>query len=465
VASAWLTYGSGLYDREWASVTLQCIVPAAGTFDVGAIFESRSEAGIDYFTDAWKLDYIDQVPEPEPECVGLPRIDYARTVNVIPGDATAERAEAIFAQCWANGRQTVTGSYDDAGIGDLSEKTAVLWDILPAEQSLYVDFYERYYPGTRVVFQGESAPLPPVGGEPVPYPAPASLIGLHSQRTKDGWLDYLRKVKPGVFKGFSIDQCVAAKQASPETLTVYRRHVDNDGYWLYDMGPVAFLDLYSAAFESYAANHNMTVAQVLQYVDIIESVNEVIGTYDADLKPAVAFDVAFMDAIEKRYGNAVKAGVLTIAVGNPHESEFAALLPAARKAAAGGHYLAYHPYWSANTTRSFLAANWPQHAGRWCEWDKTFTAAGVYPLYYGGESGICYANDGWSFEPNRGWKSCGSFSKYIADLEAFDAMAWEWNRTHGNRFRGMTIFCYGGWGWEDFDFEPGDLAELAEALV
>jgi len=56
VASAWLTYGTGLYDREWVTVTLQCVVPASGTFEAGAIFESRSEAGIDFFTHPRKLD-------------------------------------------------------------------------------------------------------------------------------------------------------------------------------------------------------------------------------------------------------------------------------------------------------------------------------------------------------------------------------------------------------------------------
>ena len=484
VASAWLTYGNGLYDREWVSVTLQCIVPASGTFDVGAIFESRSEAGIDFFTDAWRLEYVSvPEPEPEPECAGLPRIDYVRTVNVIRQDATAARAAAIFAMCWANGKQTVTGSYDDAGIGDLSEKTAVLWDIDAVFQPEYQEFYQEYYPGTRVVFQGDSGPVvppvvPPVdGNEPAPLPAPASLIGLHMQNPKTGWVDYYRMVKPGVYKALQLGMCLEVRDASPGTLVVYRHHVNNDGAWLHKSdgsflsstglraSAYGFLDLYSADFAAHALNAGMTVAQILARIDVIESINEVIGTHDTERDPAVEFDCYFAQAIEARYGNALKAGLLTIPVGNPHESEVISLLPAAKVAADGGHYLTYHGYWGANSTRSFLASTWPQIAGRFTEWDTVFRAHGVYPRYYLGESGICHSEDGWNLNNVLGWKGCGPFSKYITDLQNFDRIGRQWNALHGNRLRGMTIFCYGSSGWVGYDFEPGDLAELAKALA
>jgi len=465
VVWTWKSY----YDEPWA---LELEVPDCGP-TVTVFLRSVTRWPFKHCDAYWDDASLEIVEYATPECRGLPREDYARTVNVIPASATAERASDIFAMAWANGRQTVTGSYDDAGIGDLTEKTAVLWDIPLTEQPRYRDFYDQYYPGTRVVFQGDAGgavePEPPTGGEPTAYPDPGVLIGLHSQRTKDGWLDYYRRTKAAVFKGFTVAQCVAAKQASPDTLVVFRRHVDNDGAYINAPDLVAsaraLLDLYAAEFAAYSQASGMSVSDILKHIDVLESVNEVIGTRDPELEPSVAFDVAFADAIRLRYGHQVSAGLLTVAVGNPHESEVIKLLPAARKAYEDGHYIGYHPYWSANTERSWLAEKWQWHAGRWCEWDRVFTAHGVYPRYYGGEGGICFAPDGDSFQASRGWKSCGAFARYIGDLALFDRLARAWNATHGNRFRGMAVFCYGGWGWEDFDFEPGDLAELGEALA
>ena len=117
----WRSY----YDEPWA---LKVEVPDCGP--IVTVFLRSITLWPFKHCDAYWDDAVLEVlyaPEPEPECLGLPREDYARTVNVIPQDATSERAEEIFAACWANGRQTVTGSYDDAGIGDLTEKTAVLW--------------------------------------------------------------------------------------------------------------------------------------------------------------------------------------------------------------------------------------------------------------------------------------------------------------------------------------------------
>lgn len=429
-----------------------------------------------YIDDADLVPLVDPEPEPEPECRGVPRVDYARTYWLLPQAATQTQVQRALTLAYPT-RGTVGFSADDAGLGDLDNREVrVLW-FAPTDwdRDKLDAFFAEWYPGVTVIheFVGidpvDPQPEPPTGGEPTVYPDPGVLIGLHSQRTKDGWLDYYRKTKASAFKGFTVAQCVAAKQASPETLVIYRRHVDNDGAYINAPDLVAsaraLLDLYAAEFAGYSQASGMSVADILKHIDVLESVNEVIGTQDPELEPAVAFDVAFADAIRVRYGHQVSAGLLTIAVGNPHESEVVKLLPAARKAAEDGHYIGYHPYWSANTERSWLAEKWQWHAGRWCEWDRVFTAHGVYPRYYGGEGGICYAADGDSFQPNRGWKSCGSFGKYITDLVRFDRLARAWNATHGNRFRGLTVFCYGGYGWEDFDFEPGDLAELAEALA
>jgi len=81
------------------------------------------------------------------ECKGVPRIDYKRVVNVTPDEG---KAHEILTKTWP---QTISNSYDDAGLGDLNDKTAVLWDIAGAKHQDYLDFYELHYPGTQVEFK------------------------------------------------------------------------------------------------------------------------------------------------------------------------------------------------------------------------------------------------------------------------------------------------------------------------
>jgi hypothetical protein len=100
--------------------------------------------------------------------------------------------------------------------------------------------------------------------------------------------------------------------------------------------------------------------------------------------------------------------------------------------------------------------------------DRVFVEHGFYPNWYFGEAGICYTipeSGGWAFVPSEGWKSCGPFSEYIDDIELFNTLLADWNDLHGGRCYGATLFAYGGWGWDSFNFEPGDLLELSEVLA
>jgi murein DD-endopeptidase MepM/ murein hydrolase activator NlpD len=47
-------------------------------------------------------------------------------------------------------RATVGYSYDDAGIGALKSKKAVLYDIPSTERQKYIDWFALHYPGTRL---------------------------------------------------------------------------------------------------------------------------------------------------------------------------------------------------------------------------------------------------------------------------------------------------------------------------
>lgn len=84
-----------------------------------------------------------------------PRTDYARRYNVIPFDVTEDQAVAIFLYGWRRGRETAGGSYDDAGNGALSDKTAVLWGVESRVED-FRNWYNRWYAGTKIEFM----PLP-----------------------------------------------------------------------------------------------------------------------------------------------------------------------------------------------------------------------------------------------------------------------------------------------------------------
>jgi len=97
--------------------------------------------------------YVPPVEPPvEPECRGQPREQYNRTYNVIPGDATDGEAVSIFLEGWQRSKETSGGSYDDAGIGDLDQRTARLYGIDPDLRQEYLNWYVENYPGVQVFF-------------------------------------------------------------------------------------------------------------------------------------------------------------------------------------------------------------------------------------------------------------------------------------------------------------------------
>ena len=103
----------------------------------------------------WDLS-ADPIPDPQPPPPanrGRPRIQYKRKVNVIADTATSEEAAMIFKEAWRKSRETVTGSYDDAGIGDLQDRTAVLWSIPKPSHAKYLEWFRRHYPGVKVIFE------------------------------------------------------------------------------------------------------------------------------------------------------------------------------------------------------------------------------------------------------------------------------------------------------------------------
>jgi len=406
----------------------------------------------------WDLASLELVAEPEPEpepCWGQPREQYVRVVNVVRQNATEGRYLEIAQIAWGRGKQTVTGSSDDAGMGPLNDKTAVEWDVPPEQRQAYVDFYATYYPGTKVKFDGvggTDVPEPEDPNEPTVYPLRSdNLVGLHSSFIGALTMPYITQSLTTVQKGFSAGDVYRYKQAAPDIITVWRKYVSTIPQSTPQGEAQWYLDQYSAEIDAAAKAMGISVGTLLSGIDGIESANEVIGSNALEgLKRAVEVDCYFADLLYARYGDALAPVLLNVAVGNPLESEVEYLLPAAQEAERYGGFLGYHSYWSANTSTTFIESGWPYHAGRWMEWDKVFTAAGCYPRYIATEGGICYASDGWNFDPMRGWRACGAFSKYIVDIAEYADRALAWNDTHGNRCAGITLFCAYQWGWDSF---------------
>ena len=90
---------------------------------------------------------------------GAPRIQYAREYWVVDATLPLARRKEIYTQA-AEENKTAGPSFDDAGIGDLDDRTARLWDIPGIERQAYLDFYRDYYPGVKVEWAGGVEPDP-----------------------------------------------------------------------------------------------------------------------------------------------------------------------------------------------------------------------------------------------------------------------------------------------------------------
>jgi murein DD-endopeptidase MepM/ murein hydrolase activator NlpD len=311
--------------------------------------------------------------------------------------------------------------------------------------------------------QGGTTPSPPPAqpGEPAPYTLRSNNVNAtHSAVQKQHWDDYFVNSLTNGIKVFSAGFAAEAHRLVPDAEIVYRRH--SDDLSIYGPGDVTrLLDRYSQELQGHARSAGMTELELLEWFDrrlILESLNEQIGTFEPDkVKIAVDFDVRFAQALHQRYGSLLRPGLLTIAIGNPHETEFPLLIPAAEAAQLYNGTLCYHAYWTANEERSFLTEHWRLHAGRWTEMDTVFRSAGTYPRYALSEGGIVYSHGGLDFSGGRGWRSCGSFERYLQDMDTFRDLVVEWNRKHANRCIMLTYFGFGNYGWDNFEIGSGDI--------
>lgn len=91
------------------------------------------------------------------ECRGVPRVPYSRTYQLLHNSLTDDQSEAVFRDGLAE-KRTTGWSFDDAGIGDLDNRTVEIFG-LPNEQAFTITaWYAQHYPGVRVDYLH-----PPVG--------------------------------------------------------------------------------------------------------------------------------------------------------------------------------------------------------------------------------------------------------------------------------------------------------------
>lgn len=112
----------------------------------------------DAYVDDARLGLIE---DPEPvACPGQPREDYQRRYHVWPTWATPQRIAEIKTLA---GTDTSGPSYDDAMMGNLTDKTAYLYDIPLDRQPDFIAFRDTYYnnPPARIVFVDTPDPDPP----------------------------------------------------------------------------------------------------------------------------------------------------------------------------------------------------------------------------------------------------------------------------------------------------------------
>lgn len=138
----------------------------------------------------WRLEVDEIMPEP---CNGAPRLDYRRLYHVLKQDATVEQLKFVADLAYPR-RETIGFSWDDAMIGDLSNKTAVMWELDAEEIAKVKTFRDAHYPGTKLEFRYKDAPTtpppPPTGGTKLdlkPYFYPDAAYGpIYELRRPDG---------------------------------------------------------------------------------------------------------------------------------------------------------------------------------------------------------------------------------------------------------------------------------------
>lgn len=135
-------------------------------------------AQLDYLNPGLYLDINTAPAPPPPPAPGSPRVQYSRSVVLLPPSAGIDFVEAVLRATWDAHRYTVGGSSDDGGVGDLDQRRviAVNPDLWNGDLQAW---YTEHYPGVDYVpvFAANPSALQAVLasmhlGDPAPYNGP-----------------------------------------------------------------------------------------------------------------------------------------------------------------------------------------------------------------------------------------------------------------------------------------------------
>jgi hypothetical protein len=424
------------------------------------LFTNPTSAGARHSGPVWDDGRVTittpEPPEPPDDCWGLPRIDYARTVNVV---VDKRAAEAVLEATWP---QTISNSYDDAGIGQLSNRNAVLWDIpLPMRES-YLDFYAEWYPGVNVTFRSTGMEPPEPTGPHLEYIAPH----MQTRDSDEAVAVFLRQKHPRGWKGFSAQDCLWAHLIALEggwpMWIDYRKHFEPQDL---SSSPETIARYICDAYEG-------DINQYGHAIDSIEGFNEIMDSSVEVVKRAVAIELAFMKEVDRR-GWPVRACVHNTGVGNPHESQVHLMLPMAEYAAEHGHILGLHSYGGADREQSYLVSDFDYHAGRFTKQDEIFVQHGIKVRWFLSEAGPIRAGprqaDGYlpMPDPEAGWRhsTCmnGDWSRAFEFWSTYTAMLHAWNLENEDRVIAASAFttCSEAEDWEGWRYKSPQWLYLA----
>ena len=509
------------------------VVEAIAQADSVTVFiESKRVFGFchgDFYADDASLTVVASPEPPEPE-----ERQFSFVAHAAPQDVTLLELAEVIEQALPE-KQTISLSLDHAALGNnnphVTDATIHVWaaDRIAGSRAGLEAWLQTYYPPLPTLIYHEFTTDTP----PIPDPEPPATAGYrnymgpHLQTMVPGWDTYIKNAHPTCAKAFSWNDVAGVKTRFPH-LHVIGRHCTNDyGNSLENPDPAQgaknWVDKFRGALYETCdrlAPLNLSEDEPWFYV---ESVNEVYPP----AQRAATFDLAFIHELAST-GLPIAPIVMTAAVGNPHESEFALLLPLARACAAAKGAFGYHAYWYANSHESGLVPYWQWLAGRWEEIDKVLVANGVRVKWFFGETGAVGGEfvpasapgglySAWSADlgpkcieqggivkpvsvyipktqrgmplampgafavataqqdggfillPGDGWKSdrCygGDFGRYLDDQRTFNVMASETDAgRRGDILGGAEFTSAIGCGWESFQIHGPEWQQM-EALA
>lgn len=128
---------------------------------------------------SWITRLLNRITGSQPTL--LPREQYKRVYWAVHQSATEQQWLDICRLAYAN-KRTVGFSADDAGIGELYDKTADLIGYAENDHQVMRDWYATNYPGTNVVFTSmPNDNVPPPDPPTPPHSNSSTLIGLHAR--------------------------------------------------------------------------------------------------------------------------------------------------------------------------------------------------------------------------------------------------------------------------------------------